>query len=74
MKLAILGGSIGYITACIIIFFIKLFSKNINDGIIGNFQSYPYIYLYILIIPIIAGIIAKVSAILTIKKELEKMV
>ena len=74
MKLAIIGGSIGYIISCIIIFFIKAFSNDLNDGIIGNFNTYPYIYLYILIIPIIAGIIAKVSAILTIKKELNKMV
>lgn len=74
MKLAILGGSIGYLISCIVIFLIKLLSTDLNNGIIGNFQTYPYIYLYILIIPIIAGIIAKVSAVLTIKKELNKMV
>ena len=74
MILAITGGSIGYIISCIVILIIKTISKDISDGIIANFEFSSYIYLQMLIIPIIAGIIAKVSAMLTIKKELNKMV
>ena len=74
MKLSISGGIVGYMFSCFTIFLIKTFSKDLNDGIIANFQFSSYIYLYILIIPILAGIISKTSATLTIKKELKKMV
>ncbi len=74
MILAISGGSIGYVISCIIIMIMKTISKDISDGIIANFEFSSYVYLQMLIIPIIAGIIAKISAMLTIRKELNKMV
>ena len=74
MILAVSGGFIGYIISCVVILIIKSISKDISDGIIANFEFSGYIYLQILIIPIIAGIIAKISAMLTIRKELNKMV
>ena len=74
MILAISGGIAGYIISCIVIFILKSISKDLSNGIISNFEFPSYIYLEMLIIPIIAGIIAKISAILTIKKELNKMV
>lgn len=74
MKLALLGGSIGYLFSCFTIFVIKISASYLTNETIGQFQFPTYIYLYVLIIPIIAGIIAKISAVLTINKELKKMV
>ncbi len=74
MLLAISGGFIGYIISCFVVIIIKSVSRDISDGIIANFEFSNYIYLQMLIIPIIAGIIAKISATLTIKNELNKMV
>ena len=74
MILAISGGSIGYLISCFVIIIMKSISRDISDGIIANLEFSNYIYLQMLIIPIIAGIIAKISAMLTIKNELNKMV
>ncbi|MCR5507024.1 MAG: hypothetical protein K6F04_04215 [bacterium] len=73
MILAISGGFVGYIISCLVIFIIKTISEEISDGIIANFEFSSYVYLEMLLIPIIAGIIAKVSAMLTIRKELNDM-
>lgn len=74
MKLALIGGSVGYLFSCFIIFIIKISTSYITNKIIVNFEFSNEIYLYILIIPVIAGVIAKVSAMLTIKQELNNMV
>ena len=74
MILAISGGAIGYLVSCFVILIIKSISHDISDGIIANFEFSNYIYLQMLIIPITAGIIAKISAMLTIRNELNKMV
>ena len=74
MKLALIGGSVGYLFSCFIIFIIKISTSYITNKIIVNFEFSNEIYLYVLIIPVIAGVIAKVSAMLTIKQELNNMV
>ena len=74
MKLALFGGSLGYLFSCIIIATIRYSSSYLTGDFMTNFSFPSYIYLYIIIIPLSASIIAKVSAILTIHKELSKMV
>lgn len=74
MKLSISGGISGYITACLTIAVIKKFAGNIDGGIISNFNFSSNIYWYILFIPVIAGIISKITAVLTVNKTLNQMV
>ncbi|MDE6224359.1 MAG: hypothetical protein K2M23_02675, partial [Alphaproteobacteria bacterium] len=74
MKLSIAGGISGYITACLTIAVIKKFAGNIDGGIISNFNFSSNIYWYILFIPVIAGIISKITAVLTVNKTLNQMV
>lgn len=74
MQLSITGGIIGYIISCISIMIIKHFAQNIDGGIISNFNFSTELYWYILLIPITAGIISKLTAIFTINKTLNEMV
>ena len=74
MKLALFGGTLGYIFSCIVITIIRYSSSYLTSDFMNNLQFPNYIYLYIIIIPLSASIIAKISAILTIHKELSKMV
>lgn len=74
MELSIYGGIVGYIIACITITIIKTFAGNIDGGIISNFNFSSNIYWYILLIPLIAGIISKITAVITVNKTLNKMV
>ncbi len=73
MNLALIGGISGYLFSCLIIFMIKTSTYYITNKVIINFDFPITIYLYVLIIPIIAGVIAKISAILTINKKLKNM-
>lgn len=74
MNLSVMGGITGYIIACITIGIIKKFAGNIDGGIISNFNFSGMVYWYILLIPVIAGIISKLTAVLTVNKTLNKMV
>ncbi len=72
--LALLGGIIGYIISVITLLIIQHFSYNLNEGILANIEFNKLIYLYIAFIPLSACIITKISAIITIKKELNKLI
>lgn len=74
MNLSIMGGFVGYIIACISIAIIKKLAGNIDGGIISNFNFSNVIYWYILLIPIIAAVISKLTAVLTVNKTLNQMV
>ena len=74
MKLSISGGIIGYIISCLTIYTIQQFAIEINGGIISNITFSNKTHIYILAIPIIAGIISKITAVFTINKTLNQMV
>lgn len=74
MELSISGGIAGYLISCIVIMVIKNYAGTIDGGIISNFNFSSSIYWYILLIPIIAGVISKITAILTVNKTLNEMV
>ncbi len=71
MLITTIGGIIGYIIACIVIFGIKNSAPIITNQVIMNLNFSNKIYIYLLIIPILASIITKISAFITIHKELE---
>lgn len=72
MFVTTIGGVIGYIIACIVIFVIKNSAPIITNQVIVNLNFSNKIYIYLLLIPILASIITKTSAFITIRKELDK--
>lgn len=74
MKLSIKGGLIGYLISVFVIYLTKFLSGNTNNEIIINFNFNFQNSLYMIIIPLAAGVISKLSAIITINKTLNKMV
>ena len=71
MFITTIGGIVGYFIACIVIFIITNSAPIITNQAIININFTNKIYIYLLIIPILASIITKISAFITIHKEIE---
>ncbi|MDR1477117.1 MAG: hypothetical protein LBI17_03245 [Rickettsiales bacterium] len=72
--LSLTGAMSGYAASVAAIIAIRQFAGRIEDGIISDFALPPYVYLYMLAVPLAAVAIAKVTAMLTVTRALGKMV
>ena len=73
-ELAALGGACGYAASLLATFAIRRFAGRIEGGIISDFALPDYVWLYMLAVPAAAVAIAKLTAMLTVRRVLERMV
>ncbi|MDR2098668.1 MAG: hypothetical protein LBO78_01425 [Rickettsiales bacterium] len=72
-KLSASGGAAGYLLACLAAFIIKSFADRLEGGIIASFGFDASLYLYMLLVPVSAAAITKVTAALTISRAMDRM-
>jgi cell division transport system permease protein len=72
--LAAIGGLAGYAASLAVMAVLRRFAGRIGGGIISDFSLPPYVWLYMLAVPVAAVAIAKLTAMATVGRSLDRMV